>query len=141
MSFTETAIEHYWFVAQTIAHTYPMQASANTQRVYYNFFHNVLLFLPNDPNVTKFHYYISKYPITPYLGGRNSMIEWTYFMYNRIRIDLELLPIPTDELIEQYRIDSMPTNRDKSGAISAMLRRVMCMLGISTVIVYGCWMC
>jgi hypothetical protein len=138
MTFTITAIEHYWFVAQTIAHTYPIHASSNIQRVYYNFFHNILMFLPDDPVVMKFHPYIEKYPITPYLSGRSSLIDWTYFIYNRIRIDLDLLPIPTSELIEQYRIDSMPSKQDKSNTIPVMLRRVIAMIGISSLVGWVC---
>jgi hypothetical protein len=138
MSLTITTIEHYWFVAQTIAHTYPIQASANIQRVYYNFFHNILLFVPNDPQVMKFHPYIERYPITPYLNGRKGLIEWTYFIYNRIRIDLDLLPIPTNELIEQYRIDSTPSKQDAGGEFSSILRRVICMIGISSLVGWGC---
>jgi hypothetical protein len=74
---------HYWFVMHTIAHTYPKYPNDVIRRKYYDFFMNLPLFIPNESIGNKFSDMLDKYPVSPYLANRDSLIRWVHFIHNR----------------------------------------------------------
>jgi len=88
---------HYWFFLHTIALCYPHRPNDNTKKKYYDFIHNLPLFLPVS---TDFSALLDKYPVTPYLDSRDSLIRWMHFIHNKINTKLEK---PTLSLHEFYR--------------------------------------
>jgi hypothetical protein len=45
---------------------------------------------------------IDKYPVTPYLDNRESLIRWTHFMHNKINQKLEKPQISLSEFYIKY---------------------------------------
>lgn len=94
---------HYWFVLQTIAHTYPVTPNAVTKRKYYDFLQNLPLFLPNPEIGDKFSTFLDKYPVSPYLDSRDSFIRWVHFAHNKINIELGKEEISLFDSLDKYR--------------------------------------
>ncbi len=99
---------HYWFVLNSIAHSYPLYPNEVTKRKYYDFIHNLPLFIPHEKIGNKFGQLLDKFPVTPYLDKKDSFIRWVNFIHNKVN---ELLDKPTMNLAEsehEYRKQYRP---------------------------------
>lgn len=79
---------HYWFVLYTIAYSYPDYPNEFTKKKYYDFLHNLPLFIPNVEIGNKFSTILDKYPCSPYLSSRDSFKKWVHFIHNKINVQL-----------------------------------------------------
>jgi hypothetical protein len=89
----------YWFVLLTIAHGYPLNPNTVTKKKYYDFIQNLPLFLPKGE---LFLSLIDKYPVTPYLDGRESFIRWVVFIHNKVNVALGKDPITIEKALDDY---------------------------------------
>jgi hypothetical protein len=93
---------HYWFFLHTIAMTYPHHPNAVTKKKYYEFIQNLPIFLPVEEISGEFSKLIDKYPVTPYLDNRDSLVRWMHFMHNKINVKLEKPEITLNEFFVNY---------------------------------------
>ena len=93
---------HYWFFIHTVAMTYPIRPNAITKKKYYEFIQNLPLFIPVESLSGEFSKLIDKYPVTPYLDNRESLIRWTHFIHNKINQKLEKPQISLSEFYIKY---------------------------------------
>jgi hypothetical protein len=93
---------HYWFFIHTVAMTYPIRPNAVTKKKYYEFIQNLPLFIPVESISGEFSKLIDKYPVTPYLDNRESLIRWTHFIHNKINQKLEKPQISLSEFYVKY---------------------------------------
>lgn len=103
---------HYWFFLHTVAITYPKYPNAVTKKKYYEFIQNLPLFIPVEKMSKDFENLIDKYPITPYLDNRDSLIRWVHFIHNKINEKLEKPLISLDKFIVLYN-DQYKSNNEK----------------------------
>jgi hypothetical protein len=82
--------------------TYPIRPNAVTKKKYYEFIQNLPLFIPVEIISGEFSKLIDKYPVTPYLDNRESLIRWTHFIHNKINQKLEKPQISLSEFYVQY---------------------------------------
>ena len=93
---------HYWFFLHTLAISYPIKPNDVTKKKYYNFIHNLPLFIPVSEIGNSFSKLLDKYPVKPYLDSRKSFITWMHFIHNKINILCNKDEITLDEAMEQY---------------------------------------
>jgi len=93
---------HYWFFLHTIAMTYPHHPNAITKKKYYEFIQNLPIFLPVEEISGEFSKLIDKYPVTPYLDNRDSLVRWMHFIHNKINVKLEKPEITLNEFFVDY---------------------------------------
>ena len=93
---------HYWFVLYTIAISYPLNPNEVSKKKYYDFIQNLPLFIPISNIGNTFSEFLDKYPVTPYLDSRESMIKWVHFIHNKINIYLGKDEITYYEAMRQY---------------------------------------
>jgi len=93
---------HYWFFLHTIAHSYPLTPNAVTKRKYYDLLHNLPLFIPTSEVGDHFADLLDKYPVTPYLDNRDSLIRWLHFIHNKINVRLGKPEITLLDGIDAY---------------------------------------
>lgn len=74
----------FWFFLRSVAHTYPEYPNEVTKRKYYDFIQNLPLFIPNEKWSSEFSHLLDAFPISPYLGNRDSFFFWIHFIQNRI---------------------------------------------------------
>ena len=101
---------HYWFFIHTVAMTYPIRPNAVTKKKYYEFIQNLPLFIPVESLSGEFSKLIDKYPVTPYLDNRESLIRWTHFVHNKINQKLEKPQISLSEFYIKYYEEYKPQN-------------------------------
>lgn len=93
---------HYWFFIHTVAMTYPIRPNAVTKKKYYEFIQNLPIFIPVENMSGEFSKLLDKYPVTPYLDNRESLIRWTHFIHNKINQKLEKPQISLSEFYVKY---------------------------------------
>ena len=93
---------HYWFFIHTVAMTYPVRPNAITKKKYYEFIQNLPIFIPVENMSGEFSKLLDKYPVTPYLDNRESLIRWTHFIHNKINQKLEKPQISLNEFYVKY---------------------------------------
>jgi hypothetical protein len=93
---------HYWFFLHTVAMTYPHYPNTITKKKYYEFIQNIPLFIPVEQISSEFTKLIEKYPISPYLDNRDSLVRWIHFIHNKINEKLELPQISLNDFFVKY---------------------------------------
>ena len=93
---------HFWFYLHTVALTYPKCPNATTKKKYYDFIHNLPMFLPIEDMGNSFSLILDKYPVTPYLDSRQSFVRWMHFVHNKINAKLGKPEITLDEALTTY---------------------------------------
>jgi hypothetical protein len=108
---------HYWFVLYTIALSYPININDATKKKYYDFIHNLPIFIPIADIGNTFSKFLDKYPVTPYLDSRESMIKWVHFIHNKINVYLGKPEITyykaMDNYYENYKIKNVKQRDEK----------------------------
>jgi|UniRef100_A0A6C0CWK9 hypothetical protein len=98
---------HYWFFLMTLAINYPLKANETTKKKYYDLICNIPLFIPHPPIGNKFSELLDKYPVSPYLDGKDSFLKWVHFIHNKINLstskDEKTLTEALDEYYELYK--------------------------------------
>ena len=92
----------FWFVLMTMAVSYPLKANEVTQKKYYDFITNLPLFIPHPQIGNKFSSLIDKYPVSPYLEGKDSFLKWVHFIHNKINVQLGKDEITMTEALDAY---------------------------------------
>uniref|UniRef100_A0A6C0I4U2 thiol oxidase n=1 Tax=viral metagenome TaxID=1070528 RepID=A0A6C0I4U2_9ZZZZ len=94
---------HYWFFLQTIAESYPTHPNQVTKRKYYDLIQNFPLFIPDDEMGNRFSECLDKYPVSPYLGTRDSFVRWVNFIHNKINVILYKPEMSLVDALAAYR--------------------------------------
>jgi len=99
---------HYCFFMMTVALTYPEFPNEVTQRNYYDFYMNLPVFIPDGEMSGRFSTMLDKYPLTPYLGSKDSLIRWVNFIQNKYNDLLGKPSVSLDEAMQEYFDNYMP---------------------------------
>ena len=93
---------HYWFVLHTIAISYPINPNKIMKKKMYDFIQNLPIFLPIEEIGNNFSKFLNKYPVTPYLDSRKSLMRWVNFIHNKINISLNKSELTFEESLTKY---------------------------------------
>lgn len=95
-------LPHLWFVLYTIAVEYPQTPNDVTKKKYYTLIQNLPVFFPEYPMGSNFIDLLDKYPVTPYLSSRLSLMKWVHYMQNKINLQMEDESLDFYECLEKY---------------------------------------
>jgi hypothetical protein len=93
---------HYWFFLHTISLHYPLHPNDFIKKKYFDFIHNLPLFIPIENMSKEFESLLNTYPLSPYLENRDSFIRWVHFIHNKINEKLEKPKISLEDFYIQY---------------------------------------
>jgi len=93
---------HYWFFLHTVAMCYPHRPNTITKKKYYEFIHNIPMFIPVETMATYFSQLLDQYPVSPYLDSRDAFIRWMHFIHNKINQRLEKPNVSLSKFYELY---------------------------------------
>ena len=63
---------------------------------------SVVLFDPIEEIGNNFSKFLDKYPVTPYLESRQSLVRWTNFIHNKINTALNMPTLTLEEALSSY---------------------------------------
>jgi hypothetical protein len=95
-------------VVFSVAYTYPAHPNAVSRRKYYDFVHNLPLFLPNPEIGDRFAQLLAEYPPQPYLDNRDSFLRWVWFIHNKVNKELDKPQISFHESLDAYLSAYLP---------------------------------
>lgn len=99
---------HYWFFLHTVARTYPDTPNEISKRKYYDLIQNMPLFIPQSEMGNKFSEFLDKYPVTPYLDNRDSLVRWMHFIHNKFNVYLGKEELSLPAALDKYRAEYKP---------------------------------
>jgi hypothetical protein len=99
---------HYWFFMMSVALSYPDFPNETTKRKYYDFFTNFALFIPDPDMGKRFSGMLDRYPITPYLGSKDSLVRWVVFIHNKYNEMLGKHEVSLDAALAAYYDQFIP---------------------------------
>lgn len=102
-------MSHLQFILQTISIMYPLHPNDCTKKKYYDTIHNLPLFFPHEPMGNHFSKLLDEYPMSPYLGSRESFMKWVHFINNKINIKLGWEQDNFYDSLEKYYNKYKPT--------------------------------
>jgi len=131
---------HYWFFIHTVAMTYPIRPNAVTKKKYYEFIQNLPIFIPVENMSGEFSKLLDKYPVTPYLDNRESLIRWTHFIHNKINQKLEKPQISLSEFYVKYYEEYKSQNIKMVEYYKLREKAIFCVI-IATIVgsIYYCY--
>ena len=105
---------HYWAFLHAVAHTFPEFPNDTTKRKYYDLFSNLPLFIPNAEMGARFAKLLDAFPVSPYLGSRDSLVQWTFLVHNHYNALLAKPEIDFSSaetlLREKYQLEILRSN-------------------------------
>lgn len=99
---------HYWFMLHTIALNYPVRPNGVIKKKYYDLIQNLPSLLPHKECRDNMTALIDAYPISPYLDSRQSFIQWTHFVHNKMNEILGKHTITLSEFYDRYYDEYKP---------------------------------
>ena len=92
----------YWGFLHTASMAYPRNPNAVTQKKYYDLVQNFHVFIPVESMSTEFQRLTQKYPVTPYLDKKESLVRYFHFLHNKMNERLEKPKKSLHEFYESY---------------------------------------
>lgn len=92
----------YWFFLHTSALSYPIKPNDTIRKKFYDFIHNFPIFIPDPKIASSFSELLEKYPVSPYLDSKDSLVRWTHFIHNKINTKLEKDQISLGKFYTEY---------------------------------------
>lgn len=99
---------HYWMFLMTAAASYPDNPNAVIKRKFYDLIQNMPVFIPNHDIADNFSRLLDRYPVTPYLDSRSSLMKWVHFIHNRVNVSLGRDEMSLSEAMERYYTQFKP---------------------------------
>ena len=131
---------HYWFFLYTVALSYPLNPNETSKKKYYDLIQNFPLFIPISEIGNVFSQFLDKYPVTPYLDSRESMIKWTHFIHNKINVYLGKQEISyydaMNKYYENYKLKEVKKNEERKNKHKYIFASLLVILLIITIILY-----
>jgi hypothetical protein len=84
--------------------------------------------MPENDDIRSYYSYIEKYPITPYLDSRDSLLQWLFFVRRQIDESLGNKYMGTDYLMAEYNIEYI--TKDDSEYKDYTVKRIATGIGI-----------
>jgi len=98
----------FWFFLHTVSQTYPIHPNEVVKRKYYDFFQNLPLFVPQPEISTYVAELLDRYPVTPYLKTRESLVRWVIFLHNKVNVALDKEEMNTLDAVKAYAENYLP---------------------------------
>jgi hypothetical protein len=92
----------FWFFLMTLAISYPLKANDVTKKKYYDVINNIPLFIPHPKIGNNFSILLDKYPVSPYLEGKDSFLKWIHFIHNKVNVEIGKDEITYTEALDTY---------------------------------------
>lgn len=94
----------FWFFLHTAALTYPPHPNETTRKKYYELVANFPLFIPNPKMSQRFAEFLDEFPVSPYLGSRDSFVKWVFFAHNKYNEFLARPPLAFEDAMDNYLV-------------------------------------
>lgn len=115
---------HYWFVFYSIALCYPNNPNNIAKKKFYNFVQNLPIFIPHEKISVTFSNLIDKYPVSPYLDNKDTLVRWFHFIHNTINKNMGKPSISLADSLDKYYYNYKPQEELKKEWINYIKQHI-----------------
>ena len=93
---------HFWYILHIISFDYPLRPTEYDKRVFHDFYSSLKDIIPCEKCRKHYRTHINKYPLTPHLDTRDTLVKWVIQVHNFVNASLgkPILSIP--EVMDIY---------------------------------------
>ena len=96
------------------------------KKKFYNFVQNLPLFIPHEKISVTFSNLIDKYPVSPYLDNKDTLVRWFHFIHNTINKNMGKPSISLADSLDKYYYNYKPQEELKKEWITYIKRTYIC---------------
>ena len=93
---------HLWFTLTSLTISYPKNPSDAFKKKYYSLFHSLPIFYPYDGFDKRFSKILKKYPLSPYLDSKESLLKWINFVRNKTNKIYDVPEMSESDYLKDY---------------------------------------
>jgi hypothetical protein len=79
---------HLWYILHIISFEYPEKPTEYDKRIYHDFYTSLKDVIPCAECRKHYRDHITKYPLTPHLDSRDTLIKWVIQVHNFVNTSL-----------------------------------------------------
>ena len=92
---------HAWFFLHSVTLSYPNNPTETDKKQMYDFFMSLSNILPCLDCMKHFKDHLNKYPITPFLDSKDSLVSWLIILHNMVNVSTGK-PTMTNEAVLKF---------------------------------------
>lgn len=93
---------HLWFIMHIISFEYPDNPTEYDKRIYHDFYTSLKDVIPCKDCRKHYRDFITKYPLTPHLDTRDTLIKWVIQVHNFVNISIGKPTFTVPQVMELY---------------------------------------
>jgi len=79
---------HLWYILHIISFEYPLNPTEYDKRIYHDFYTSLKDVIPCEMCRKHYQTHIHKYPLTPHLDTRDTLVKWVIQVHNFVNASL-----------------------------------------------------
>lgn len=93
---------HAWFFLHSVTLSYPNNPTETDKKQMYDFFMSVSNILPCLDCMKHFKDHLNKYPITPFLDSKDSLVSWLIILHNMVNVSTGKPTMTNEDVLKLY---------------------------------------
>ena len=94
---------HLWFILHIISFEYPEHPTEYDKRIYHDFYTSLKDVIPCSECRKHYRDHITKYPLTPHLDRRDTLVKWVIQVHNFVNMSLGKPTLTIEQVMHIYR--------------------------------------
>ena len=93
---------HLWYILHIISFDYPLNPTEYDKRIYHDFYTSLKDVIPCEMCRKHYRTHINKYPLTPHLDTRDTLVKWVIQVHNFVNASLGKRVFTIEEVMDIY---------------------------------------
>ena len=93
---------HLWYIMHTISFEYPQKPSEYDKRIYHDFYTSLKDVIPCNDCKKHYREFITRYPISPHLDNRDTLIKWVIQVHNFVNTSIGKPELSVSQVLNIY---------------------------------------
>ena len=93
---------HFWYILHIISFEYPLNPTEYDKRIYHDFYTSLKDVIPCEMCKKHYRNHIHKYPLTPHLDTRDTLIKWVIQVHNFVNASIGKPIMSIEQVMEVY---------------------------------------
>jgi len=93
---------HFWYILHIISFEYPLNPTEYDKRIYHDFYTSLKDVIPCEMCKKHYRNHIHKYPLTPHLDTRDTLIKWVIQVHNFVNASIGKPVMSIEQVMEVY---------------------------------------
>ena len=92
----------FWYILHIISFEYPLNPTEYDKRIYHDFYTSLKDVIPCEMCKKHYRNHIHKYPLTPHLDTRDTLIKWVIQVHNFVNASIGKPIMTIEQVMDVY---------------------------------------